>query len=68
MKINDIITEDAVATSTASGDIANVSFPMTPGTSKSQARQAVGLGKKKKKKSNEDGTYGNLIRRVYPNE
>ena len=41
MRINDIITEDATAGSTASGNIATIAFPMTPGTTKAQARKAV---------------------------
>lgn len=40
MKINEIVTEDA-SVGTASGNIASVSFPMTPGTTKKQQRQAV---------------------------
>jgi len=54
MKITDIITEDADAGSTMAGNIASVSFPMTPGTKKKDARKAVdpngylGDGKRKK--------------------
>ena len=56
MKILDIITEEADAGSTMSGNIASVSFPMTPGTTKKAARKAVdpngylGNGKQKKQK------------------
>lgn len=35
------IMEEASAGATASGNIAAVSFPMTPGTTKKQQRQAV---------------------------
>lgn len=35
------IMEEASAGATASGNIATVSFPMTPGTTKKQQRQAV---------------------------
>ena len=41
MKISDIIVEEASAGATSSGAIATVSFPMTPGTTKKQQRQAV---------------------------
>ena len=41
MKINDIITETATAGATASGNIAGISFPMTPGTTHAQAIKAV---------------------------
>ena len=55
MKINEIITEDAEAGSTMAGNIASVTFPMTPGTKEKDARKAVDpkgyLGNKKKKKS-----------------
>lgn len=56
MKINEIVTEDASAGATASGNFAAVSFPMTPGTTKRQQRQAVDpfgytVNKKKTKKS-----------------
>ena len=55
MKITDIITEDADAGSTMAGNIASVTFPMTPGTKEKDARKAVDpkgyLGNKKKKKS-----------------
>lgn len=55
MKINDIISEDADAGTSMAGNFASVSFPMTPGTTEKQARDAVdpkgylGKGKKKKK-------------------
>lgn len=55
MKVNEIIlNEDADGTSTMAGNFASVSFPMTPGTTKKQARKAVdpkgylGNGKRKK--------------------
>ena len=54
MKICDIITEDADVGSTMHGNFASVSFPMTPGTKKKDARKAVdpkgylGDGKRKK--------------------
>ena len=55
MKITDIITEDADAGSTMAGNIASVTFPMTPGTKEKDARKAVDpkgyLGKPTKKKS-----------------
>ena len=41
MRIIDIITEDATAGSTSSGNIATLAFPMTPGTTHAQARKAV---------------------------
>jgi len=41
MKISDIIVEEASAGATASGNIATVSFPMTPGTTRKQQRKAV---------------------------
>ena len=41
MKINDIITETATAGSTMAGNIAGISFPMTPGTTRAQAIKAV---------------------------
>ena len=56
MKIRDIIIrEEASAGATASGNIATISFPMTPGTTKKQQRQAVDpfgytVNKKGKKK------------------
>ena len=40
MRWHDIM-EEASAGATASGNIATVSFPMTPGTTKKQQRQAV---------------------------
>lgn len=58
LKIRDIIIrEEASAGATASGNIATISFPMTPGTTKKQQRQAVDpfgytvntKGKKKRK-------------------
>ena len=56
MKITDIITEDADAGSTVAGNVASVSFPMTPGTKKKDARKAVDpkgyLGDGKRKKQN----------------
>ena len=56
MKINEIVTEDASAGAIASGNFAAVSFPMTPGTTKRQQRQAVDpfgytVNKKQTKKS-----------------
>jgi hypothetical protein len=54
MKINEIISEDAATGDTMSGNFGSVSFPMTPGTTKSSARKAVdpkghlGLGKSNK--------------------
>ena len=41
MRITDIITEDATAGSTSSGNIATIAFPMTPGTTHAQAIKAV---------------------------
>ena len=41
MFINDIIKETATAGSTASGNIATLAFPMTPGTTHAQAIKAV---------------------------
>ena len=41
MKITDIIIENADAGVTMSGNIASVTFPMTPGTKKKDARKAV---------------------------
>ena len=41
MRITDIITEDASAGATASGNIATLAFPMTPGTTHAQAIKAV---------------------------
>ena len=61
MKIHEIVTEEASAGATASGNIAAVSFPMTPGTTKKQQRQAVDpFGKtvnKKKAKESKDPVY-----------
>lgn len=54
MKIYDIITEDADGGDTMSSNFASISFPMTPGTKKKDARKAVdpkgylGDGKRKK--------------------
>ena len=41
MRITDIITETATAGTTASGNIATIAFPMTPGTTHAQAIKAV---------------------------
>tara|TARA_B100001027_G_scaffold175454_1_gene126664 strand:- start:123 stop:374 length:252 start_codon:yes stop_codon:yes gene_type:complete len=41
MLIKDIIKETATAGSTASGNIASIAFPMTPGTTHAQAIKAV---------------------------
>ena len=41
MRITDIITEDASAGTTSSGNIATLAFPMTPGTTHTQAIKAV---------------------------
>jgi len=41
MKINEIISEEAAAGDTMAGNIASVSFPMTPGTTKMASRKAV---------------------------
>jgi hypothetical protein len=41
MRITDIITETATAGATASGNIATIAFPMTPGTTHAQAIKAV---------------------------
>ena len=41
MSITDIITETATAGATASGNIATIAFPMTPGTTHAQAIKAV---------------------------
>jgi len=41
MKITDIITEDADVGTSMAGNFANVTFPMTPGTKKKDARKAV---------------------------
>ena len=41
MLIKQIINEDPSAGATSSGSIAALSFPMTPGTTKAQARKAV---------------------------
>ena len=41
MRITDIITEDASAGTTSSGNIATLAFPMTPGTTHAQAIKAV---------------------------
>ena len=61
MKINEIVTEEASAGATASGSIAAVSFPMTPGTTKKQQRKAVDpFGKtvnKKNAKESRDPVY-----------
>ena len=61
MKINEIVTEDASAGATASGNIAAVSFPMTPGTTKKQQKQAVDpfgyTVNKKKRKESKDPVY-----------
>ena len=65
MKISDIIVEEASAGATASGNIAAVSFPMTPGTTKKQQRQAVDpFGKtvnKKKHKESKDLVYNQPV-------
>ena len=61
MKINEIVTEDASAGATASGNFAAVSFPMTPGTTKKQQRKAVDpfgyTVNKKKPKQSKDPVY-----------
>lgn len=41
MRITDIIKETATAGTTASGNIATIAFPMTPGTTHAQAIKAV---------------------------
>ena len=41
MLIKDIIKETATSGSTASGNIASIAFPMTPGTTHAQAIKAV---------------------------
>lgn len=41
MRIRDIINEDPSAGATGSGNIAALSFPMTPGTTHAQAIKAV---------------------------
>ena len=41
MLIKDIIKETATPGSTASGNIASIAFPMTPGTTHAQAIKAV---------------------------
>ena len=79
MRITDIITEDASAGTTASGNIATLAFPMTPGTTHTQAIKAVDpFGKifknaKKKRKeiyrmgySPELLAYRTKVKDIYP--
>ena len=65
MKINEIVTEDASASATASGNFAAVSFPMTPGTTKKQQKQAVDpfgyTVNKKKPKQSKDPVYNQPV-------
>ena len=79
MRITDIITEDATAGSTSSGNIATIAFPMTPGTTHAQAIKAVDpFGKifknaKKKRKeiykmgySADTLAYRTKVKDIYP--
>tara|TARA_B100001287_G_C22529350_1_gene456583 strand:- start:85 stop:336 length:252 start_codon:yes stop_codon:yes gene_type:complete len=79
MLIKHIINEDPSAGATSSGNIAAVSFPMTPGTTKAQARKAVDpFGKifknaRKKRKqiaqmgySPETLAYRTKVKDIYP--
>ena len=79
MRITDIITETATAGTTASGNIATIAFPMTPGTTHAQAIKAVDpFGKifknaKKKRKeiykmgySPEMLSYKTKVKDIYP--
>ena len=63
MKITEIVKEDA--TSIGSGNFAAVSFPITPGTTKKQQRQAVDpfgyTVNKKRKKKIKDSVYNQPI-------
>jgi len=79
MRITDIITEDATAGATASGNIATIAFPMTPGTTHAQARKAVDPfgkifknAKKKRKEIYKMGyspdmlSYKTKVKDIYP--
>ena len=79
MFINDIIKETATAGSTASGNIATLAFPMTPGTTHAQAIKAVDPfgkifknAKKKRKEIYKMGyspdllSYKTKVKDIYP--
>ncbi len=79
MRISDIIKESATAGTTASANFASLAFPMTPGTTHSQAIKAVDpFGKifknsrKKRKEIYKMGyspdmlSYKTKVRDIYP--
>ena len=79
MRIADIITETATAGATASGNIATLAFPMTPGTTHAQAIKAVDPfgkifknAKKKRKEIYKMGyspdmlSYKTKVKDIYP--
>ena len=79
MRITDIITETATAGATASGNIATLAFPMTPGTTHAQAIKAVDPfgkifknAKKKRKEIYKMGyspdmlSYKTKVKDIYP--
>lgn len=79
MRITDIITETATAGATASGNIATIAFPMTPGTTHAQAIKAVDPfgkifknAKKKRKEIYKMGyspdmlSYKTKVKDIYP--
>ncbi len=79
MRISDIISETATTGTTVASNIASIAFPMTPGTTQSQAIKAVDpFGKifknsKKKRKdiwkmgySPDTLTYRTKVKDIYP--
>jgi len=79
MRMTDIIIETATAGATASGNIATIAFPMTPGTTHAQAIKAVDPfgkifknAKKKRKEIYKMGyspdmlSYKTKVKDIYP--